>query len=275
MKESRRLYRFGHALLIWLLVLPLFYPFAWLIFGAFWPDNQPLSLWLLSDTAFRPSFANFATAAASVPMAHFFLNSLRVVAIALPLSLLVASWAGFAIARLPSPMRRWLVWFSLAALLAPSTALWLARFPIFRLLGWLDTPLPLIAPALIGGNPFFVLLLYNAYRRLPDEMLEATALDGASLWHSWRLVALPSVAGTTGAVAILTFLYFWNNFTDPLLYARSVGQMTLPVGVRLLAQMDESRWPVLMAASLALALPPALAFIGGQHLLRDISVTLR
>jgi len=270
----RRLTRGAGTFLVWLLVLPLLYPFVWLIFGALWPDNQPLSLWLQSDTV-RLSSANFAAASALVPMSRFFLSSLRVVVFGLPLSLLVASWAGFAITRLPPNSRDWLVGLSVAALLAPPTALWLARFPLFRLLGWLDTPLALIAPALIGGSPFFVLLLYNAYRRLPDEMLEAAVLDGATLWQCWRLVALPNVAGTTGAVAILNFLYFWNNFTDPLLYVRAVGQMTLPVGVRLLAQLDESRWPVLMAGSLILALPPALVFLAGQRLLREISVTLR
>ncbi len=275
MSLLHRLSHLGRGLLVWLAVLPLCYPFAWLIFCALWPDKQPFSAWLISDAPFRPTFANFPLVAETIPLAAFTLNSLRVVVFALPLSLLVASWAGFAMARLSSQAQGWLIWSSLAGLLAPPTALWLARFPLFRLLGWLDTPLPLIAPALIGGSPFFVLLLYNAYRRLPGEMLEAAALDGASLWHSWRLVALPNVAGTTGAVAILNLLYFWNNFTDPLLYVRSVSQMTLPVGVRLLAQMDESRWPLLMAGSLVLALPPALAFLAGQRLLRDVGVMMR
>ncbi|MBX3053042.1 MAG: carbohydrate ABC transporter permease [Caldilineaceae bacterium] len=275
MSVLRGLSRLGQGVLLWLVVLPLLYPAVWLIVGALWPDNQPLSAWLLSDTPFRPTFANFPRVADTIPLARFFLSSVRVVVFALPLSLLVGSWAGFAIARLSPVNRGWLVGLSLAALLAPPTALWLARFPLFRLLGWLDTPLALIAPALIGGSPFFVLLLYNAYRRLSEEMLEAAALDGASLWLCWRLVALPNVAGTTGAVAILNFLYFWNNFTDPLLYVRSLGQLTLPVGVRLLAQMDESRWPLLLAGSLILALPPALAFLAGQRLLGDVGVTLR
>lgn len=261
--------------LIWLLILPLAYPFAWLIFGALWPDNQPLSALLRADTAGWPSFANFAIAAETVPLVRFFLSSLRVVLVALPLALLIGSWAGFALSRLAPGQRRWLVGLSVAALLTPPTALWLARFPLFGLLGWLDTPLALIAPALFGGSPFFVLLLYNAYRRLSEEMLEAATLDGASLWQCWRLVALPNVTATTGAVAILNFLYFWSNFTDPLLYVRSLEQLTLPVGVRLLAQMDESRWPLFMAASLILALPPALAFLLGHRLLRDAGVLLR
>lgn len=272
---ARILSAIGWGVPVWFIVLALLYPFAWMIVGALWPDNRPFSDWLMASGPVTPSLANFGIAGATVPLGRFFLNSGRVVLIALPLALVVASWAGFAMSRLPSVLQRWLVWLSFAALLTPPTALWLARYPLFRLLGWLDTPLPLVAPALLGGSPFFVLLLYNAYRRLPDEMLEAAALDGASIWHSWRLVAFPNVMGATGAVVVLNFLYFWNNFTDPLLYVHSFEQMTLPVGVRLLAQMDETRWPLLMAGSLILSLPPALAFALGQRVLRDISVTLR
>lgn len=271
----RRLLRALQNGLGWLLVLPLLYPFVWLVLGALWPDNRPLSDWLTAEWGFRLSVGNFAAVAQTIPLGRFVLNSLRVVALALPVSLLVASWAGFASARLSAPARRWFVWISLAALLAPPTALWLARFPFYRLLGWLDTPLALIAPALLGGSPFFVLLLHSAYLRLSPELLEAAALDGASLWQSWRRVALPNVAGTTAGVAVLNFLYFWNNFTDPLLYIRSTGQMTLPVGVQLLAQMDPSRWPLLLAGSVLLALPPVLVFAGAQRLLRGVAVTLR
>lgn len=260
-------------LLRWILVLPFLYPFVWMLVGASWPDSQPLSSWL--EQRFVPDFSNFATLAETIPLAQLFLNSVQVVVLAIPLSLLVGSWAGFALSQLSPRQQRWGIALSIGALLTPPTALWLARFPLFRLLGWIDTPLPLIAPALIGGSPFFVLLLHHAYRRIPTERIEAAALDGASPWQIWHRVALPAVRGTTGAVAILNFLYFWNNFTDPLLYVRSVEQLTLPVGVRLLAQMDESHWPLLMAGSLVLALPPALAFVLGQRLLRDIAVTLR
>ncbi|RME66320.1 MAG: carbohydrate ABC transporter permease [Caldilineae bacterium] len=262
-------------LVAWLASLALLYPVLWLLAGALWPDQRPLSDWLMGGSAFRPNVANFAVVAETIPLTGFVLSSLRVVFFAVPLAVLVASWAAFAMSRLQPGVRRWLVALSLAGMLVPSTALWLARFPLFRLLGWLDTPLALIAPALIGGSPFFVLLLYTGYRRLPEEMLEAAALDGASPGAAWRLVALPNVAATTGAVALLNFLFFWSNFTDPLLYVRSVSQMTLPVGVRLLAQMDESRWPLLMAGSLVLALPPSLAFLLGQGLLRELTVNLR
>lgn len=248
-----------------LLLFPFFCPFLWLLVASFWPDNQPLSaVWQIFQN-FQPTLANYHTATTLVPMGRFALNSLRVVLIAVPLTLLVASLAGFALTQLPQQVQRGLVWLLLGALLAPPTALWLARFPIFKALGWVDTPWPLISPAFIGGTPFFVLLFYWSFRRLSPALFEAAILERASPWQLWWHVALPMSSNTVAGVAILSFVLFWGNFTDPLLYLRSESQMTLPVGLRFLAQLDPTRWPVLMAGAVLLTLPVVVVFLVGQR----------
>lgn len=248
-----------------LLALPFLCPLLWLVVASLWPDYQPLSVIWQAPERFQPTLANYVTASTLVPMGRFALNSLRVVIIAVPLTLLTASLAGFALTQLPERVQRVMVWLSLAALLAPPTALWLARFPLFKALGWVDTPWPLIAPALIGGTPFSVLLFYWTFRRLPPTLFEAARLEGASPWQLWWHIALPLSANTTAGVAILSFVFFWGNFIDPLLYLRSEAQMTLPVGLRFLAQLDSTRWPVLMAGAVMLTLPVVVIFLVGQR----------
>ena len=157
--------------------------------------------------------------------------------------------------QLPPRTGRLLLRLSLAALLAPATALWLARFPLYRLLGWIDTPLSLIAPALIGGSPLFVLIFYWSFRRLPGELLNAARIDGAGVWRLWWSIALPAAPAAVAGVTLLTTVFDRSNFTDPLLYLRSQNQMTMPVGVRLLAQLDPTHWSVLLAGSVLLTLP--------------------
>ena len=265
MKKRITISRLSSHLLRIGLVIPFVCPLLWLFIASLWPDYQPLSVLWRAPESFRPTWGNYLTAFDLVPMARFAFNSLRVVIIAVPLTLLVASWAGFALIRLPIHVQKVMIWLSLAALLAPPTALWLARFPLFKALGWINTPWPLIAPALIGGSPFFVLLFYWSFRRLPPELFEAAILDGASPWQLWWHIALPTSSNTVAGVTILSFVLFWGNFTDPLLYLRAESEMTLPVGLRLLAQLDATRWPVIMAGAVMLTLPVVLVFWVGQR----------
>lgn len=261
----RRFRQIGLALAGALLLVPFWGPVLWLILASLWPDNQPLAAIWLTPENFSPSLNNYRTAAELVPLGRFGWNSVRVVAVAVPLTVLVASLAGFGLTRLPPKEQAGLIWLSLAALLAPPTALWLARFPVFKALGWVDTLAPLIVPALLGGSPFFVLLCFWATRRLPPALLEAAVLEGASLWQVWWWVVLPLTRNTLAGVFLLAFVLFWGNFTDPLLYLRSEMQMTLPIGLRLLEQLDRTRWPVLMAGSVVLTAPVLLVFWLGQR----------
>lgn len=266
-------FRLQHLTL--LLALPFVYPLVWLVIGALWPDHQPLAIIWLDPASFRPSFANFATAMEVVPMARFAFNSLRVVALAVPLTLLIASLTAFAMTQLPARPQMMLVWLSMAALLAPQKALWLARFPIFKTLELVNTPWPLVAPALIGGSPFYVLLLYWTFRRMPAEFYEAARLDGATSWQIWRRIALPSAREALIAVGVLHFLHVWGDFADPLLYLRSTAQMTLPVGLRLLSEIDITRWPVVMAGALILTAPAVLVFLLGQRYVQQFTIWVR
>lgn len=264
--------RFPLHYLTWLLTLPFVYPLVWLLIGALWPDHQPLAIVWLDPGSFRPSFGNFATALEVVPMMRFAFNSVRVVALAVPLTLLVASLAAFAMTQLPARSQTALVWLALAALLAPQKALWLARFPLFKALEMVNTPWPLVAPALIGGSPFYVLLLYWTLRRVPAECYEAARLDGASQWQIWRRIALPLARDALVAVAVLHFFHVWGDFADPLLYLRSPAQMTLPVGLRLLSEIDITRWPVVMAGALILTAPAVLVFLLGQRYVQQFTI---
>lgn len=206
------------------------------------------------------SFEGYEQLTAMLPFGRYLLNSLVVVAAAVPITLLVASWAGFAIARLGDTYRRRLVVLSVALLLVPATALWLTRYLVYRQLGILDSLAALVAPALMGSSPLFVLLFYWAFRRLPAELYDSARLDGAGPFTTWRRVAVPLALPTIVAVALLTFLLYWSDFLGPQLYLRSQELYTLPVGLRQLQTLDRTNWPMLMAGSVVLAVPAVLVF---------------
>ncbi len=216
--------------------------------AAFWP--QPLTL------------DNFRRLFAALPITDFTLRSLLIVAVAVPLTVVTASWAGFALARLPRPAAgRW-VTLSLLALMIPGVALWPARFLLYSRLGLAGSLWALVVPAFAGGSPFFVLMFYRAFRRIPPAIYDTARLDGAGVLATWGRVALPIARATTTAVAVLAFVLFWGDFISPQLYV-AADRYTLPVGLKLLEQLARSDYPVLMAGALwAMLAPLALVLLG-------------
>ena len=239
-------------------------PLAWMVAGSLRQTGLPPPRaieWL----PLPPAWDNYRRIFEIVPLGRYALNSLLVAALAVPLTLVTASWAGLSMAlAAPRWRRRW-IGLALGLLLVPATALWLPRFLIFTWLHLGNSYAALLAPALLGSSPLFVLLYYWSFRRVPAELFESARMDGAGPLSLWRRVALPLAAPTSAAVAILTFWLYWSDYLGPLLYLKSERLYTLPLGVRALQQMARSNWPLLLAAAVLMTAPPALLFLIGQR----------
>jgi multiple sugar transport system permease protein len=211
------------------------------------------------------AFDNYERAYELVDIPRYALNSLIVVAATVPLTLLFASWAGYAMTRLPRRLVSALVVISFAALMVPVTALLVPRFVLFRELGLTNTYVPLVAPALMGLTPFYVLLYYWSFRRLPGELFEASRLEGLSPLQIWWRVAMPLVRPVTVAVGVLAAVFTWSNFLDPLIYLFDQELFTLPLGLRALAQLDPQNYPLLLAGAVTATAPVVAAFLYVQR----------
>ena len=211
------------------------------------------------------STASYDRAFELVDLGRFALNSLAVAALTVPLAVLFASWAGFAFLLVGGRARALLVALSFAALMVPLTALLVPRFTLFRWLGLVDTWVPLVAPALLGLSPFYVLLFYWSFRRLPPELFEAARLEGVAPLGMWRRLAMPLVRPVTVAVALLAFIASWSNFLDPLIYLFDPSLYTLPLGLRSLSVLDRTNYPVLLAAAVVATAPVVAAFAIAQR----------
>jgi multiple sugar transport system permease protein len=209
---------------------------------------------------------NYAAVFELLPFGRYLANSLAVVLLAVPLTVVTASLAGFGMALLERRSRVALVILSVALLMVPVTALWLTRLLIFRWVGLTDTLLALVVPALAGSSPLFVLIYYWTFRRVSPEVFEMAHLEGAGPLAAWRRIGLPLAWPSTVAVAVLTFILYWSDFISPLLYLRSQELYTLPLGLRQLQQLDPSDWPLLMAGAVMLTLPAILFFLFVQRL---------
>jgi multiple sugar transport system permease protein len=235
-------------------------PFVWMIYVSLQAPGVTLPRGF-EGFSLPNTWHNYVRIFELLPLGRYLFNSLLVAGLAVPLTLITASWAGFALAQLSARWRRRLILLSIGALLAPLTALWLTHLLLFTGLGLINTYGALLAPALMGSNPLFVLLFYWAFRRIPVEVFESARLDGAGAWLTWRLVALPQVRPALFAIGVLTFLSYWGDFIHPLLYLKSQAFYTLPLGLRQLQQLDQTQWPLLMAGAVVMTLPPVLLFL--------------
>jgi multiple sugar transport system permease protein len=212
-----------------------------------------------------PSVRSYERAFELVDLGRYLLNSLLVAGLTVPLTLLVASWAGFAMTRLSARGVRVLVGASLVGLMVPLTALLVPRFVVFEKLGLIDTYVPLVAPALIGTSPFYVRIYCWSFRRLSADVLDAARLEGLGPLALWWRVGLPLVRPVTVAVGVLAFAFSWSNFLDPLIYLVDPGKFTLPLGLRSLSTLGRHDYPVFLAGAVAATLPVVGAFLYVQR----------
>ncbi len=201
-----------------------------------------------------------------VPMGLYLRNSTIVAAVAVPLTSLVASMAGFAITQMPNKARRTLVYASLGLLILPAASVWIFRFQILSWLGLIDSLWALILPAFAGSSPLYILLYYWSFRRIPFELFEAAQLDGATAFACWRKIAMPLSRPATMGVILLSFILYWGDFVSPILYIYRPRWYTIPVGVQIVKQLDATNIPLLLAASTIMSLPVIMLFLGLQRL---------
>ena len=207
-----------------------------------------------------PTLANYAHIFELLPFGRYILNSFIVTFGGITLTLITASWAGLGMSMLPKRARFYLLILAVVLQITPVTAFWLTRFLLLSKIGLTHSHLALIAPAIMGSSSLFILLFYWTFRRIDPAIFESAELDGANLFQIWWRIALPLARPALMAVGLLTFLFYWNDFINPLLYLSSQSLYTLPIGLLQLQEMDKTNWSLLMAASVVVTLPALIVF---------------
>lgn len=212
-----------------------------------------------------PQWDNFQIVTTLVDLWTQMRNSAVVAAVAVPLTVLIASWAGFAIVTGSRRVRVALIAVSVIALMVPATALWVPRFVLFKWVGLVDSLVALMMPALMATSPFYVLIFALAYSRIPPQLFEAARVEGLSPMRTWATIAWPLARPAAFAVAMLAFIFHWSNFIDALLYLRSESLYTLPLGLRALQTFEVTLHPLMLAGAALATIPSLVAFLVGQH----------
>jgi multiple sugar transport system permease protein len=258
--------RFARRTGVALLCLTFIFPMGIMFSGALQAPGRPPpdGFDLVPDVA---HWENFNTITTLIDLWAQMRNSVIVVAVAVPLTVLVASWAGFTVVTGSPRLRRFLIGASVVAMMIPTTALWVPRFVLFEWMGLIDSLWVLMVPALMATSPFYVLIFALAYSRIPKQLFDAARVEGLSPFRTWATIAWPLARPAAFAVAMLAFVFHWSNFTDALLYLRSESTYTLPLGLRALQTFEVTLHPLMLAGAAIATIPSLIAFLLGQRAL--------
>lgn len=186
-------------------------------------------------------------------------NSIGVAMLSTLFGLLLTVPAGYAFAKLRFRGRERLLKLLIAALVVPGQVAMLPLFLIFRHLGLVNSYAGVILPGLAGI--FGVLFVRQATLAIPDELIDAARMDGASEMRIFRTIVLPLLTPVVVTLALFTFLASWNDFMWPLVILADQQRYTLPVAVAAIAREHAADGELMMAASVVTTMPVLLIFL--------------
>jgi multiple sugar transport system permease protein len=225
----------------------------------------------------NPSLDNFVRLFTTLPIERWFLNSVFVSTTRTATTLVFASLAGYAFAKLRFVGRDALFWLMLAIVLVPGFLTYLPLYRLMRDLGWYDTYLALLIPGLTGGA-WAMFLMRQFIKTIPTEILEAARIDGASEPRIFTRVVLPLSVPGLAVLGIFTFMGNWNNLIWPLLVIQNRELYPLTVALAFIRSGSASfttrtDLSLLMAGSALVAIPMIVVFVVCQrYFLRGVTI---
>jgi ABC-type glycerol-3-phosphate transport system permease component len=220
------------------------------------------------------TFEHYANLFAILPdFWRYFGNTLTIAVIGTAGTLFSSSLAGYALARFRFPGRNALLLTLLLTLMVPVQATLIPQFVVFRDLGWLNTPLPIIVPMLFG-TAFASFFFRQFFLTLPRELEDAASVDGAGPWRTFFTVMMPLAGPAYLALGLLTFVQLWNSFYVNSIYLSSQDNWVLTQALQSMVGRYNSQYGEIMAGVTLVSLPIIIAYLIFQRwIVRGIAMT--
>ena len=261
---------------ILLLALLFVLPFVWMVSTSLKDDPQTYHIppiWI----PIPARWANYPEVLMFLPFGLFLRNTLIIAIPSVIGGTFTSAMAAYGLSRIRWPGRDLVFAITIATMMIPFQVQMVPLFLTFKQLGWLNTFLPLIVPAL-GGAPYFIFLLRQFFMGIPQEISDAARVDGCTDFGIFFRIILPLARPALAVVALFIFMWAWNDYIGPLIYLNDQSKFTLALGLQLLRTTSLSimrlAWPYLMAASTMTILPILIVFFFVQRtFIEGISLT--
>jgi multiple sugar transport system permease protein len=234
-------------------------PFVWLIMTSLKPPEEVFAGGLLPTTWTAQNYRDILN---DVPFARWMLNTAVVSVLAVVAVVISSSLVAYGFSRIRFPGRKQLFAILIATYLLPGSVTLIPTFLIWNELGAVNTIWPLWA-ANIFGSAFYIFMLRQFMFSVPQDLIDAARLDGASFFRIYWNIMLPLMKPALVAVAIFEFGAKWNDLMTPLIYLNTPDRYTLALGLSSLKTDYEAlgtQWGLLMAASVIFTIPMIIIF---------------
>jgi ABC-type glycerol-3-phosphate transport system permease component len=263
--------RLGHWLRTGLILLALValaivtaIPFVYMITGSF-KQNSEMFAYPLTLIPAKPIMTNYQRllSGQEIPFIPQFVNSLWIAVAQTALSLLISALVGWGFAKYEFRGKKVLFGFLLATMMFPGQVALVPLFLLMVRIGWIDNYAAIILPGAIGA--FGAFFMRQSMLSIPNELLDAGRIDGASEFGIFLRIGLPMSGAPLAILAVLNFLGAWNNYLWPLIVLRTASKYTYPVGLATLFGLYKIEYGMILAGSFLATLPILIIFFIGRN----------
>ena len=247
-----------YVLLIGFTILCI-YPLIWLLLASF-KTNAELytNTWGLPE---QWSMTNYVNAVVKGGVFRYFGNSVIIAVSAVLVTVILATMASYAIARMHWKLANLTHSIFLLGMMIPIYALVIPLFSIFKGMGLLDTHLAVIIPQIAVGFPMAIFIICGFMRSIPTELEEAAIIDGCTVFQCFFKIILPIAKSSVVTVTVVQFINVWNDLLLPRIFLTDSSKMTLPVGLTNFQAMYSTDYVGMIAAVIITIIPSIVVYI--------------
>jgi len=215
---------------------------------------------------------NYIEGVKSFDFGRYLWNSIVVTVVATALTLLVNSMAAFSLSKYRYRGREAIFLVMISTLMIPLSVVMVPVFLVVTRVGWTNNLLGVIVPA--AATPTGVFLLRQYMLTIPDELIDAARIDGASEWRIYSQVVVPLAKPAMAVLTIFSVMWRWNDFLWPLIVLSRSEYFTLQVGLASFQGELNVQWNLILAMTVLTLLPISLVFAFLQrHITTGIATT--
>jgi ABC-type glycerol-3-phosphate transport system permease component len=233
-------------------------PLFWLIAAVF-KNSEDFFHYLFLPPIDRMTMHNFVQLFTEQPFARYLANSLFLTGTAVLVQVFFASLGGFALAKYDFKGKRVVTLTMLGLMTIPGQVMLAPTYELIYKMGLIDTYSGLILPGVV--SVFGMFLFRQAIAGVPDELLDAGRIDGASEFGLFWNITLPVIRPMIGAFCLISFMGQWNSYIWPQLIFQSQQHFTLPIAISQMQGLYRTEYGLIMAGTLLSILPVTVLFL--------------